>query len=237
MFIPQRILHAEFPITGIFGITNREAIELAVSGDLPAYYLIATGFDLIGGSMCGPEYIVGSYGSFHGALALLPRGILQYLEAQGSMTFDCATMIQVEGFYSIEFGPPASPEAVRIAFEKEDFFWLGLDKGTTFELTLSRVIFMREDLEKLASFRPPPKSEPCQSDAALGANIRRQRRDFAARNREATDTREKEYERWRGSAAQIQQSRVRPASIRELAELVKLKLELPDSIETIRKRI
>ncbi|MFN9528579.1 MAG: hypothetical protein ACK561_17895 [Pseudomonadaceae bacterium] len=238
-FIPKRIFYEDFPDSGFYGITNREALELAIEGSIPAYYQIAVGFNLVGASMVGPQYIVGSYGSYHGPTAQLPMGKLTYLEAQGNMLFDSANGIQVEGFYHREFGPTDEPTGIREAFEAEEFFWLFLEKGETFEMLRSRIIFMREDLERLAQHmnRQPSDGQSSESDAALGAVTRQRLQMFAARQREAQSAREIEYERWRKAANEIQQSRQNPASKRQLAGLVKSKLNLPDCVETIRKKL
>jgi hypothetical protein len=236
-FIPRRVLYDDFPGDGIFGITNREALELAIDGALPAFYHIAIGFDLVGNSMVGPKYMAGSYGKFHGPIAQLPRGILVYLETHGRIFFESTTAIQIEGFYGEEFGPPAEPAAVRSAFESEDFFWLTLEKGDTFEFTLGRLIFMRADLEALAATRTPETIKQDPSDAALGAEIRQQRQLFARRQSERQGELEIEHQRWRLAAGEIQRSRKNETSKRQLAALVKDRLQLPDSIETIRKHL
>lgn len=91
---------------------------------------------------------------------------------------------------------------------------------------------------------PIAASEPARltdhansSDAALGAAVRQQRKDFAGIPRDDRLDREREYQRWRDTAAAIQDGRDRKASQRALAGLVKDQLRLPDSVETIRKRL
>lgn len=244
-YIPKRILYDEFPPEGIYGITNREALELSVEGVLPAYYHLNTFFEVIGNSMVGEQYIIGSYGNYHGPIARLPQGKLAYLEAHGAISFDSTTMMQVESFYdgkfggtyAQKFGPPPEPAATRKAFEEEEFYWLGLEKGATFEMVRGRLIFMRDELEGLAAKRGYSGVSVDASDAALGAEIRRQRQSFAIRQREESGAREAEYERWRAAADAIQRGRTRPASKRELARLVRDQLQLPDSVETIRKQM
>jgi hypothetical protein len=76
-----------------------------------------------------------------------------------------------------------------------------------------------------------------QSDASLGAHIRLQNSAFANRNREDRNARVVEHQRWRDAAAEIQRARVKPASLRQLAPLVKKMLDLPDAEDTIRKRL
>lgn len=75
------------------------------------------------------------------------------------------------------------------------------------------------------------------SDATLGATIRQQRKDFANRPREGQEARDLEYQRWRDEGTAIQRERRRKASKRELAKQIKENLGLPDSIDTIRKRL
>lgn len=78
--------------------------------------------------------------------------------------------------------------------------------------------------------------QPHSSDAALGAAIREQRRDFAKRKAEEQRALiETEHERWRKAGAEIQAARLKPASLHSLAKLVKQKLALTNSFETIRK--
>ncbi|CAI8880209.1 DNA primase [Pseudomonas sp. IT-P258] len=78
---------------------------------------------------------------------------------------------------------------------------------------------------------------PNQSDASLGEYYRKQNRDFAEKNQERHEARDVEHQRWRDTADEIQRLRQRPASLRELAVLVKERLNLPDSKNTIRKRL
>ncbi|PMZ89155.1 MULTISPECIES: hypothetical protein [unclassified Pseudomonas] len=78
---------------------------------------------------------------------------------------------------------------------------------------------------------------PNQSDASLGEYYRKQNRDFAERNQERHEARDIEHQRWRNTADEIQRLRKKPASLRELAVLVKERLNLPDSQNTIRKRL
>lgn len=81
------------------------------------------------------------------------------------------------------------------------------------------------------------ESHSLQSDAALGAAVRQQLKEFAKRPRDDREAREEEYQRWRKTGEEIQRERSRPASNRELAELIKIRLNLPDSVETIRKHL
>ena len=74
-----------------------------------------------------------------------------------------------------------------------------------------------------------------ESDAALGVRTRQQNIAFANRPREDGDARAMEYQRWCEAGDEIQRGRQKPASIRQLAKLVKEYLDLPDSDETIRK--
>jgi hypothetical protein len=76
-----------------------------------------------------------------------------------------------------------------------------------------------------------------QSDAALGAITRQKNAELAQINRDAHNARQTEWTRWKEAACKLQHGRQRKATKRELAELVKRELKLPDSIETIRKRI
>lgn len=83
----------------------------------------------------------------------------------------------------------------------------------------------------------PSSENDFDSDAALGAVTRAQRKNFADRPRDAREAREREYQGWRDASAEIQEKRERPATKRHLSALVKERLNLPDSEETIRKRL
>ena len=76
-----------------------------------------------------------------------------------------------------------------------------------------------------------------ESDAALGAHIRLRQQDFSARVHEDRDARKVEHQRWRDAAEEIKRGRQNPVSLRQLAKLVKAYLDLPDKVETIRKRL
>ncbi|WP_200278983.1 hypothetical protein [Rhabdochromatium marinum] len=75
------------------------------------------------------------------------------------------------------------------------------------------------------------------SDLSLERAEHKKRKKFTHRNREKSEERATEKERWRVEGEKIQATRTRKASKRELAGLVKENLGLPDSIETIRKRL
>lgn len=77
-----------------------------------------------------------------------------------------------------------------------------------------------------------------QSDMSLGAAMRQRNREFAQRPRDGKEARLEEFKHWYEEAVIIQQQRTkRKASLRELADMVKSTLSLPDSIETIRKKL
>ena len=84
---------------------------------------------------------------------------------------------------------------------------------------------------------PHPKSKFNESDAALGAHIRERQQVFSVRVHEERDARAVEHQRWRDAGEEIKRGRQNPVSRRQLAELVKDCLDLPDSVETIRKRL
>ena len=76
------------------------------------------------------------------------------------------------------------------------------------------------------------------SDASLGAACRARQSGFAKGNQDMSEARRPEWDRWKATAQEIQGGRTRKqASKRELARLVKSALNLPDSVETIRKHI
>lgn len=82
-----------------------------------------------------------------------------------------------------------------------------------------------------------PATVSNQSDASLGAYTRQRNRDFSEKNQERHEDRAVEHQRWRDAASEIQRARQRPASLRQLATLVKKHLNLPDAEDTIRKRL
>jgi hypothetical protein len=145
-YIPKRVLFEKFPSTGIDGLTALEAFDLALDGELAAYYHIPAGFELEGASKR-------MYGDFHGPLARLPIGKLEYLQAHGAMRFSKTIPFQALGFYGPNFGPPHDQAAIRLQFELEDSFWLFLKGEDVLDVSINRVIFMRDDLEKAAHSR------------------------------------------------------------------------------------
>lgn len=84
---------------------------------------------------------------------------------------------------------------------------------------------------------PHPERKFNESDAALGAHIRERQQVFSVRVHEERDARALEHQRWRDAGEEIKRGRQNPVSRRQLAELVKDCLDLPDSVETIRKRL
>lgn len=129
-------------------------------------------------------------------------------------------------------------EQTCVVLRYEDAHWIGLLPRN---MRIAKI--PSEDIEALAIRIDKEREQKIcpesatSSDAALGASIRQQRKDFAERPREEQDARELEYERWRKAGNEIQRERSRPTSTRDLAKLVKARLNLPDSTETIRKRL
>ncbi len=152
-YIPKRVLFEQFPVTGVYGITALEAFDLALDGELAAYYHIPIGFDLQGASGC-------SYGDYHWPLAQLPIGKLGYLQAHGAMTFSSAQPLQAEKFQSARFGPAVEHSAIRLQFELEEYFWLFLKTDEALKVAIGHVIFMRDDLKKIADSRQAKPPEP-----------------------------------------------------------------------------
>ncbi len=151
-YIPKRVRFDEFPDTGFLGITCREALDMAIDGEVPAYYHIPVGFELEGAS-------TRSYGDYHGPFARLPIGKLEYLHAHGQMTFDCKHAFQALSFYGSNFGPKHTDKSIREAFELEEHFILFLKDGAHLEMVLPHLIFMREDIEQAASRKIQPQLE------------------------------------------------------------------------------
>ena len=85
---------------------------------------------------------------------------------------------------------------------------------------------------------PPESPTISQSDAALGAQRREQLQDFSRRgNQERQQARDVEHDRWRQEAQRINATSNRTLGKSELARRVRKSLDLPDSIETIRKNL
>jgi hypothetical protein len=76
-----------------------------------------------------------------------------------------------------------------------------------------------------------------QSNAALGRHRRAELQDMARHNADRQTEREQKWKRWRDEGEKIQAGRIRKASARQLAKLVKEALRLPDSEETIRRHL
>ncbi|WP_437882095.1 hypothetical protein [Pseudomonas sp. LRF_L74] len=92
----------------------------------------------------------------------------------------------------------------------------------------------RKAVDELPDEEPPD----IDSDAALGASRRLQVKEFSARPRESSDVSKEKWERWKKCANEIQSENPnRIISKRSLAPLVKKRLNLNDSEETIRRRI
>ncbi|MNG09998.1 hypothetical protein D3C84_934430 [compost metagenome] len=83
----------------------------------------------------------------------------------------------------------------------------------------------------------PAINIPNASDADLGAEVRQQRSGFATPGVERQRAKAAKHQLWIDTAEEIQAGRARKASKRELARLVKQRLDLHDTVETIRKVI
>lgn len=95
-----------------------------------------------------------------------------------------------------------------------------------------------ELMERLVLAKPSlPNYHSMESDAALGAQTRARNTRFSNRSRDASQARTEQHEKWRACSKVIQESRTKPISKRALAERVKEKLNLRDSVETIRKAL
>lgn len=231
-YIPKRVLYCDFPGEGIYGITARQALEAAIDGLITAYHLIPTPVTVYEHT-AGEKYVGTNLGKWHGLTVKVPRGVIYHLNfntATQHMTPDgMPTAISVEG----PLGTPDMPPNIPV---KECYLLWPEDEGRlSFER--DKLFFIGEDLKQYAEANHLIGNTFTQSDAALGAAIRQKHKNFAARLREESSERETEYQRWRDAGAKIQSERNRPASNRKLAELIQSKLGLPDSIETIRKKL
>lgn len=231
-YIPKRIIYSNFPTDGLFGISACQALELAIDGHLVAYHLLAAHVSVYE-HQSGNKYVGASLGSWHGLTVKVPRGVLYRLsfDKEHRLVDDAGqrTAITVEGPIGAgDIQPDIPPlESYLLWPEGEDTIMFDRDK----------LFFLASDLEQFSSTNLPARQLYSQSDAAIGAATRARQRAFAQRQADAHDAREVERQRWRKAANDIQSARSRPASKRELAELVKSKLELPDSAETIRKQL
>lgn len=98
-------------------------------------------------------------------------------------------------------------------------------------------IDMHRLAKRVASKPQITTRQTLESDAALGAHTRAQMKAFSERSLAAKKLRHTEHKRWKACGLAIQAGRQKPASKRHLAELIKNELGLPDSTDTIRKRL
>ncbi|WP_409302878.1 hypothetical protein, partial [Pseudomonas sp. KCJK8993] len=163
-----------------------------------------------------------------------------YLKRQPDWVLASLTKAEREGLLDHPRGRPGEPV---LAFpftlmELKLFLDWAEDAGHDFPINESALVGVIESQKAQPEFDASSLAKPPnQSDEALGAFYRERNREFAKRNQERGNARADEHQRWREAAAEIQAGRQRPATTRQLAQLVKESLGLPDSIETIRKRI
>lgn len=82
------------------------------------------------------------------------------------------------------------------------------------------------------------KFEEIKPDVLLGKSTRQNLKSFATKlGKQQTQAREPKWQEWRLCAEQIRADKPSIKSNSEIARIVKKRLKLPDSIETIRKRI
>ena len=233
-YIPKRVLYDEFPEEGVCGVTARQALEAAIDNLLPAYHLIFSPVTLHEYTRGAPYPLTKDFKKWHGLTVRVPLGVLYTLNFYSEHCF-----IDHDGKPSgVLIAGPLGMPGMRPEVQQcnEYLLW---PEGAPVTFERARLFFLRDDLEDLAQHmnRQPSDGQSSESDAALGAVIRQRLQMFAARQREAQSAREIEYERWRKAANEIQQSRQNPASKRQLAGLVKSNLNLPDGVETIRKKL
>lgn len=121
----------------------------------------------------------------------------------------------------------------------KDFFEWAVQSGH--DVPINEKVLLEMLSTKNASIvysSPIPDIGMNQSDMALGAATRERNRAFAERPRDGNEMRQEEFKRWHKTACAIQQQHTkRPLSFRQLAQKVKAELNLPDSVETIRKKL
>ena len=104
--------------------------------------------------------------------------------------------------------------------------------------TVDNLVIPHEELERFEQENGISDDPNSESDAALGRDKREQLRSFArTQAEEKREARAIEWDHWKKEATRIQTGRTRKYSKNALAGKVKESLDLPDSIETIRKRI
>jgi hypothetical protein len=231
-YIPKRVLYGDFPDEGIYGITARQALEAAIDGHMVAYHLVPTPVTVYEHTT-GEKYVGTDLGKWHGLTIRVPRGVLYHLSfnkiSQHTEPEGKPAALSVEG-------PLGTPDMPANLPEKECYL-LWPEDGGVLHFDRDGLFFMSTDLKQYAEANHLIGNTFTQSDAALGAAIRQKHKDFATRLREEISERETEYQRWRDAGAKIQNERNRPASKRDLAKLIQSKLGLPDSSETIRKKL
>lgn len=162
-----------------------------------------------------------------------------YLKRQPDWVLASLTKAEREGLLDHPRGRPGKP-VLPFPFtliELKQFLDWAEDAGHDFPLNESALVKVIESQKAQPEFDATLPKTPNQSDEALGAFYRERNREFAERNQERGNARADEHQRWRKAAAEIQAGRQRHATNRQLAQLVKERLVLPDSTETIRKRI
>lgn len=117
-----------------------------------------------------------------------------------------------------------------LAFTNEE----GLDVPLS-KQSFERVIAVkRQQAKKIRSSSSSPEDSYL---LALGKATQQKNQEFAQRQRDGSEELKAEHQRWCDKAIELQCSRDRPTSIRELAKMVKNNLNLSCSVETIRKRL
>lgn len=163
-----------------------------------------------------------------------PRNERQFPRRYGRLAKREAIQCMHEGaipLYTL-FLEPANLE--RYLDDSQTLCTLLADTPEVIHIQASDLLVSQVEYERFLSSNPAIII-PNASDAVLGAEVRQQRSEFAARGSERQLATAAKYQRWIDTAEEIQASRTRKASKRELAELVKERLDLRDSVETIRK--
>jgi hypothetical protein len=211
-------------------ITAQRALDLAIDGEVQAFYMIDTDVDVYGPEISdsdGVKWVGTHYGKWHSITVRLPRGLLFKLALAEEVGLADSTGKPT----GLTVDSTLHPELPKVKT------YMLYPKGQAIRLERNKLFFMANDMEALTAKLGSDFALANTSDAALGADIRKQRESFANIKREQQTAREVEYVRWSNAATEIQQKMTREASKRELADKVKEYLQLPDSVETIRKRI
>lgn len=165
-YIPKRVIYDEFPEEGYFGITNRQALEAAIDGLIPAYHLIFSSVTLYEYTRGATDPLTRDFKKWGGLTLKVPLGVLYTLNFYPEHSF-----IDSDGKPSgvLISGPLGTPGMRPDVPECNDYLLWPEAGPITFDR--SRLFFLREDLEALAGGTSLPPASSSHTSAAAGQQI------------------------------------------------------------------